>query len=230
MPGGGGGGVGGKKGRGLFFEGSTLCYCCQGFKCNWGFFFKWKETDSLRRGFVFFGVNRWWPKCSSASNEKKAKQRQVKKGVDDFMWLWKFCPFLTPIMTARRHDLGGGGGAATLGPLVLNAISPEERAARLTLEKVEAENRLKEAEARLREAIEELHFRQTGTTDASSVAFSGRHPLCQHGDSCVANAVGSLCQSFLLAYGVRVGIGVLLRAFKLVKKRPYSVLDLKVIP
>ncbi|CAM6019236.1 unnamed protein product [Sphagnum balticum] len=132
-------------------------------------------------------------------------------------------------MTARRHDLDGGGGAATLGPLVLNAISPEERAARLTLEKEEAENRLKEAEARLREAIEELHFRQTGTTDASSVALSGRHPLCQHGDSCVANAVGSLCQSFLLAYGVRVGIGVLLRAFKLVKKRPYSVLDLKLL-
>jgi len=50
MPGGGGGGGfrGGEKGRGLFFEGSTLCYCCQGFKCNWGLFFNGKKR-------IFFG-------------------------------------------------------------------------------------------------------------------------------------------------------------------------------
>lgn len=98
------------------------------------------------------------------------------------------------------------------------------------LEKAEAENRLREAEARLREAIEELQRKQNETGDGFGVNFSGRHSLCPHGDSCVANAVGSLCQSFLLAYGVRVGIGVLLRAFKLIKKQPYyTVLDLKVL-
>lgn len=130
-------------------------------------------------------------------------------------------------MTARSHTLG----KATLGPLVLNPVSPEERAARSTLEKAEAAKRVKEAEARLREAIENFHDIPRGTDEGFGVAFSGRHPLCPHGDSCVANAVGSLCQSFLLAYGVRVGIGVLLRAFKLVKKRPfYTVLDLKVLP
>lgn len=40
---------------------------------------------------------------------------------------------------------------------------------------------------------------------------------------------GNLCQSFLLSYGVRVGIGILLRAFKLVRGHSYSsLLDLKV--
>jgi hypothetical protein len=96
------------------------------------------------------------------------------------------------------------------------------------MEKTEAEKRLREAETRLREAILELQGKQSEAGESFGEAFS-RHSLCPHGDSCVANAVGSLCQSFLLAYGVRVGIGVLLRAFKLVKKKPYyTVLDLKV--
>lgn len=127
-------------------------------------------------------------------------------------------------MAARSQGLG----KVTLAPLVLSAISPEERAARLMMEKTEAEKRLREAETRLREAIQELQGKQSEAGEGFREAFS-RHPLCPHGDSCVANAVGSLCQSFLLAYGVRVGIGVLLRAFKLVKKKPYyTVLDLKV--
>lgn len=55
------------------------------------------------------------------------------------------------------------------------------------------------------------------------------HPPCDHADvSCVANAIGNLCQSFLLSYGVRVGIGILLRAFKLARRKSYSsILDLK---
>lgn len=123
-----------------------------------------------------------------------------------------------------------GPGKVTLAPLVLSAISPEERAARLMFEKSEAEKRLREAENRLREAIQELQSKQSETREGFGDAFSGRHSLCPHGDSCVANAVGSLCQSFLLAYGVRVGIGVILRAFKLIKKKPYyTVLDLKVL-
>ncbi|KAL2652112.1 hypothetical protein R1flu_020240 [Riccia fluitans] len=117
----------------------------------------------------------------------------------------------------------------SLGPLVLTQVSAEERAARATFEKAEAEKRLLEAEVRLREAIAELHKNQK-TKATYSTLFSGRHPLCQHGESCVANSVGSLCQSFMLAYGVRVGIGVLLRAFKLARKRPYySFLDLKLL-
>lgn len=131
---------------------------------------------------------------------------------------------------ASRSQQQALGSKATLAPLVLAAASPQERAARFMLEKAEAESRLREAEARLRDAIEELQRKQNDSSDGFGVNFSGRHSLCPHGDSCVANAVGSLCQSFLLAYGVRVGIGVLLRAFKLVKKQPYyTVLDLKLL-
>lgn len=87
-----------------------------------------------------------------------------------------------------------------------------------------AECRLREAEERLREAIEDLQRRQRR-------AGAGDHcyPACDHADeSCVAHAVGNLCQSFLLSYGVRVGIGILLRAFKLVRRQSYSsLLDLK---
>lgn len=81
-----------------------------------------------------------------------------------------------------------------------------------------AERRLREAEERLREAIEELQRRPVAI-----------HPPCGHADdSCVANAIGNLCQSFLLSYGVRVGVGILLRAFKLVRRQSYSsLLDLK---
>lgn len=90
----------------------------------------------------------------------------------------------------------------------------------------DAERRLREAEERLREAIEELQRRQR------SHGGDGSEPPCHHAsdESCVANAIGNLCQSFLLSYGVRVGIGILLRAFKLARGQSYSsLLDLKVI-
>ncbi|KAL9672980.1 hypothetical protein QQ045_029233 [Rhodiola kirilowii] len=85
-----------------------------------------------------------------------------------------------------------------------------------------AERRLREAEERLREALQELQLRQMS-------AAHGHDPPCHHADdSCVANAIGNLCQTFLLSYGVRVGIGILLRAFKLARGRSYgSILDLK---
>ncbi|KAI7727883.1 hypothetical protein M8C21_005868 [Ambrosia artemisiifolia] len=84
-----------------------------------------------------------------------------------------------------------------------------------------AEHRLREAEERLREAIEELQRRQRRAKLLQ--------PPCDHADeSCIANAIGNLCQSFLLSYGVRVGIGILLRAFKLARRKSYSsLLDLK---
>ncbi|KAF9671815.1 hypothetical protein SADUNF_Sadunf12G0087800 [Salix dunnii] len=85
----------------------------------------------------------------------------------------------------------------------------------------DAERRLLEAEERLREAIEELHGRNE---------VRGPYPPCDHGpdESCAAHAIGNLCQTFLLTYGVRVGIGILLRAFKLAKGKSYSsLLDLK---
>lgn len=93
----------------------------------------------------------------------------------------------------------------------------------LSLDSAEAENRLREAEERLREAMAELHRRQR------SAARGSHADLCDHADvSCVANAIGNLCQSFLLSYGVRVGIGILLRAFKLARGQSYSsLLDLK---
>nr|XP_010919774.1 uncharacterized protein LOC105043781 isoform X1 [Elaeis guineensis]XP_010919775.1 uncharacterized protein LOC105043781 isoform X1 [Elaeis guineensis] len=90
-----------------------------------------------------------------------------------------------------------------------------------------AERRLREAELRLKEAIEELqrHHARRGGADGGG----GGHPQCDHADeSCVAHAIGNLCQSFLLSYGVRVGIGILLRAFKLARRQSYSsLLDLK---
>ncbi|GFY82011.1 mitochondrial import inner membrane translocase subunit Tim17/Tim22/Tim23 family protein [Actinidia rufa] len=84
-----------------------------------------------------------------------------------------------------------------------------------------SERRLREAEDRLREAIEELQRRQRSARRI--------HLPCDHADeSCVANAIGNLCQTFLLSYGVRAGIGILLRAFKLARGQSYSsLLDLK---
>uniref|UniRef100_A0A7C8ZXZ9 Uncharacterized protein n=1 Tax=Opuntia streptacantha TaxID=393608 RepID=A0A7C8ZXZ9_OPUST len=88
-----------------------------------------------------------------------------------------------------------------------------------------AERRLREAENRLKEAIEELQQRRV----AAARGDNNRPPCDHHDESCVAHAIGNLCQSFLLAYGVRVGIGILLRAFKLVRGKSYSsLLDLKV--
>ncbi|WOL09569.1 hypothetical protein Cni_G18322 [Canna indica] len=90
-----------------------------------------------------------------------------------------------------------------------------------------AERRLREAEERLREAIEEL---QRHHHDRQGDGCGGEgQPCCDHADeSCVAHAIGNLCQSFLLSYGVRVGIGILLRAFKLARRQSYSsILDLK---
>ncbi|KAJ4869150.1 hypothetical protein Rs2_49306 [Raphanus sativus] len=78
----------------------------------------------------------------------------------------------------------------------------------------EADLRLREAEERLREAMAELQRRQRS---------AARGYRCDHDAdvSCVANAGGNLCQSFLLSYGVRVGIGILLRAFKLARGHSY---------
>lgn len=91
----------------------------------------------------------------------------------------------------------------------------------------DAERRLREAEDRLHDAIEELQRRQR----TAACCGPQQCPPCHHAadESCVANAIGNLCQSFLLSYGVRVGIGILLRAFKLVRRQSYSsLLDLKV--
>lgn len=95
------------------------------------------------------------------------------------------------------------------------------------LDSSDPERRLREAEDRLRDAIEELQRRQR-----TAAARGEQHqPPCDHAndESCVAHAIGNLCQSFLLSYGVRVGIGILLRAFKLARRQSYSsLLDLKV--
>ncbi|KAL8144390.1 hypothetical protein V2J09_017422 [Rumex salicifolius] len=90
-----------------------------------------------------------------------------------------------------------------------------------------AERRLREAEERLREAMEELQLRQKR---ASIHHTNPPCPPCDHDadESCLAHAVGNLCQTFLLSYGVRVGVGILLRAFKLARGHSYSsILDLK---
>ncbi|KAL5569718.1 hypothetical protein UlMin_026293 [Ulmus minor] len=94
------------------------------------------------------------------------------------------------------------------------------------LDSSDDERRLREAEDRLREAIQELQRRQR----RAAACWQSPCPPCDHpsDESCVAHAIGNLCQSFLLSYGVRVGIGILLRAFKLVRRQSYSsLLDLK---
>lgn len=96
------------------------------------------------------------------------------------------------------------------------------------------ERRLREAEERLRDAIEELQRRQRRAAAHAHHLHHNNHldsPPCDHSpdESCIAHAIGNLCQTFLLSYGVRVGIGILLRAFKLVRRQSYSsLLDLKV--
>lgn len=92
-----------------------------------------------------------------------------------------------------------------------------------------AERRLQEAEKRLREAIEELQRHHDARRLDGGGCGGDRLPCCDHDDSCIAHAIGNLCQSFLLSYGVRVGIGILLRAFKLARRQSYSsIIDLKV--
>ncbi|MQL68582.1 hypothetical protein Taro_000815 [Colocasia esculenta] len=90
-----------------------------------------------------------------------------------------------------------------------------------------AEQRLREAEERLREAIEELNRRRQRRRQSGGDECDA--PACDHaGESCAAHALGNLCQTFLLSYGVRVGIGILLRAFKLARRQSYSsLIDLK---
>ncbi|EYU20159.1 hypothetical protein ABFS82_06G053300 [Erythranthe guttata] len=99
---------------------------------------------------------------------------------------------------------------------------PQQQSADAASTAEAAERRLREAEQRLKEAIAELQRRQRGPPE-------NFYPPCDHADeSCVANAVGNLCQSFLLSYGIRVGIGILLRAFKLARLKSYSsLLDIK---
>ncbi|KAK7268671.1 hypothetical protein RIF29_21377 [Crotalaria pallida] len=102
-----------------------------------------------------------------------------------------------------------------------------------TADNSDADHRLREAEERLRDAIHELHLRQRRAAAAQHHHLLNAKldsPPCDHGpdESCVAHAIGNLCQTFLLSYGVRVGIGILLRAFKLARKQSYSsLLDLK---
>ncbi|CAL0316751.1 unnamed protein product [Lupinus luteus] len=96
----------------------------------------------------------------------------------------------------------------------------------------DADRRLREAEERLRDAIHELQLRQRRAAAAQHHHENNKldYPPCDHGpdESCVAHAIGNLCQTFLLSYGVRVGIGILLRAFKLARGQSYSsLLDLK---
>ncbi|XP_031502668.1 uncharacterized protein LOC116265854 [Nymphaea colorata] len=90
-----------------------------------------------------------------------------------------------------------------------------------------AQRRAREAEELLREALRRQSERPQPPDrglPASSTHRCDRHP----DESCVAHAVGNLCQSFLLSYGVRVGVGILLRAFKLARRHSYSsLLDLK---
>ncbi|CAN6486804.1 unnamed protein product [Victoria cruziana] len=90
-----------------------------------------------------------------------------------------------------------------------------------------AQRRTREAEEILREALRRQSERRQpadGGFHASSTHRCDRHP----DESCIAHAVGNLCQSFLLSYGVRVGVGILLRAFKLARGHSYSsLLDLK---
>uniref|UniRef100_A0A0E0I121 Transmembrane protein 135 N-terminal domain-containing protein n=1 Tax=Oryza nivara TaxID=4536 RepID=A0A0E0I121_ORYNI len=148
-----------------------------------------------------------------------------------------------PFLSTPSFDLSAGA-EPTLGPRspppppdAAHPPTPQQAAPASEA----AARRLREAEERLREAIQELHRHQHGgggdgdgdgkgvDGDEEGGGGGGGGWGCGHeGESCAAHAAGNLCQSFLLSYGVRVGIGILLRAFKLARRRSYSsLLDLK---
>lgn len=136
-----------------------------------------------------------------------------------------------PFLSTPSFDLSAGA-EPTLGPRsAAPPPSPTAAAHHQPPVSEAAARRLREAEERLREAIEELHRHQGGGVKGDGDEQREGERGCGHdGESCAAHAAGNLCQSFLLSYGVRVGIGILLRAFKLVRRRSYgSLLDLKVL-
>ncbi|KAM0878848.1 hypothetical protein ACQ4PT_034619 [Festuca glaucescens] len=130
-----------------------------------------------------------------------------------------------PFLSTPSFDLSAGA-EPTLGPRPPPPPAPPAAAAPPPQQPQVSEaaaRRLREAEERLREAIQELHQHHGRDEEG------GGWGCCVHqGESCLAHAAGNLCQTFLLSYGVRVGIGILLRAFKLARRRSYgSLLDLK---
>ncbi|XP_006658571.2 uncharacterized protein LOC102722974 [Oryza brachyantha] len=150
-----------------------------------------------------------------------------------------------PFLSTPSFDLSAGA-EPTLGPRTPRPPPPpppdaagrplSPAARQQTAASEAAARRLREAEERLREAIQELQrHHQRGDGDGKGGDEEGEEEGggggcgCGHeGESCAAHAAGNMCQSFLLSYGVRVGIGILLRAFKLARRRSYSsLLDLK---
>lgn len=129
-----------------------------------------------------------------------------------------------PFLSTPSFDLSAGA-EPTLGPRPPPPPPPTPPSQPQVSEA--AARRLREAEERLREAIQELH--QSHGRDEEAAKGGGWGCCVHQGESCAAHAAGNLCQTFLLSYGVRVGIGILLRAFKLARRRSYaSLLDLKV--
>ncbi|KAL6656559.1 hypothetical protein ACP70R_004339 [Stipagrostis hirtigluma subsp. patula] len=141
-----------------------------------------------------------------------------------------------PFLSTPSFDLSAGA-EPTLGPRPVPPAPPpppapaHQRHQQQPQVSEAAARRLREAEERLREAIEELHRHQGGGGGGrkdGEERGEGEWGCGHEGESCAAHAAGNLCQSFLLSYGVRVGIGILLRAFKLARRRSYaSLLDLK---
>jgi hypothetical protein len=135
-----------------------------------------------------------------------------------------------PFLSTPSFDLSAGA-EPTLGQRpapVPPSLPPATAAAAHPQMSTAAARRLREEE-RLREAIDELHRNQGGGDGKEAEERHGEWGCGHEGESCAAYAAGNLCQSFLLSYGVRVGIGILLRAFKLARRKSYaSLLDLKV--
>ncbi|XP_062189716.1 uncharacterized protein LOC133892783 [Phragmites australis] len=134
-----------------------------------------------------------------------------------------------PFLSTPSFDLSAGA-EPTLGLRPAPIPPPAPAAAHQQQPQVSeaAARRLREAEERLREAIDELHRHQGGEGKEGEEGGDGEWGCGHEGESCAAHAAGNLCQSFLLSYGVRVGIGILLRAFKLARRKSYaSLLDLK---
>ncbi|XP_037477005.1 uncharacterized protein LOC119354380 [Triticum dicoccoides] len=130
-----------------------------------------------------------------------------------------------PFLSTPSFDLSAGA-EPTLGPRPPPPPPPPAAPPSQPQVPEAAARRLREAEERLREAIQELH--QSHGRDEEAAKGGGWGCCVHQGESCAAHAAGNLCQTFLLSYGVRVGIGILLRAFKLARRRSYaSLLDLK---
>ena len=59
--------------------------------------------------------------------------------------------------------------------------------------------------------------------------LTGRHAACHHRGACLAHAAAGFGRAALIAFGVRVGVGLLTRAWQLARASPASLIDIELL-